>query len=149
MSDVELERRLAALLRTPTPVRAGVRDEVMNRVREAACVRAPRPRVRARSSRSARHSMIGVLLAASVGSVAVLSTNAPRALRFDDRPSASEDSIFGRLRDTLFLERVLRGGDHRYAFAVDGARWVPDRDVSTVRPADRLPAILRVARDSD
>ena len=88
-------------------------------------------------------------MAASIGSVAVSSTIAPRASRFDERPAASEDSLFGRLRDTLLLERVLRDGEHRYAFAVDGARWAPDRDADPVRSADRLPTLLRVARDSN
>ena len=147
MSDVELEGRIAALLRTPAAVRAEVRDQVMDRVREAARRRAPRRRVRALPSRSP-HSLLGLLAAASIGSVAVLSAIAPRASRVADRPVAAEDSLFGRLRDTLLLERVLRDGDHRYAFAVDGARWVPDRGVSPVPSTDRLPAILRVSRDS-
>ena len=40
MSDVELERRIATLLRAPTAVRVEVRDHVMSRVREEARVRA-------------------------------------------------------------------------------------------------------------
>jgi len=149
VSDVELERRIAALLRAPTAVRAEVRDQVMIRVREAARVRVPRPRGHVRSARSTRHSLVGLLMAASIGSVAVSSTIAPPTSRFDDRPAASEDSLFGRLRDTLLLERVIRDGDHRYAFAVDGARWVPDHGVGPARSADHLPALLRVARDSN
>ena len=150
MSDVELERRIAALLRAPADVREDVRDEVMCRVREAARARAPRPRARPLSSRSSRHSILGLLMAASIGSVAVLSSVVPRATTFDrGRPVPPGDSLFGRLRDTLLLERLIHDGDHRYAFAVDGARWTPDRVVVPAGSADRLPAILRVASDSN
>jgi hypothetical protein len=82
--------------------------------------------------------------------VAVLSSAAPRALTSDgDRHATPHDSLFGRRRDTLLLERLIHDGDHRYAFVVDGARWVPDRAVAPARTVDRLPAILRVASDSN
>jgi hypothetical protein len=150
VSDVELERGIAALMHAPAGIREDVRDRIMCRVRDAATTRAPRPRTRTLAPRSSRHSVVGLLMAASVGSVAVLSAVTPRVTRLaDDRHAASGDSLFGRLRDTLLLERVIRDGDYRYAFAVDGARWVPDRAASPPRSADRLPSLLRVTSDSN
>ena len=150
MSDVELERRIAALLRAPARIREEVPDRIMLRVREAARTGAPRRRGRPLASRSSRHSLLGLLMAASIGSVAVLSAVPPRATPFgDQRRAASGDVLFGRLRDTLLLERLIRDGNHRYAFVVDGARWTPDRAVTPARPADRLSAFLRVASDSN
>ena len=149
MSDVELERRLATLLRAPVAVHEDVRDRIMCRVRDEARTRAPHRGPRPIASRSSRQSLVGLLMAASIGSVAVLSSIVPQASRMDDRPAAIGDSLFGRLRDTLFLERVMRDDEHRFAFVVDGARWAPDRASTPVRPADRLPAILRVTSDSN
>jgi hypothetical protein len=150
VSDVELERRIVALLRAPVGVHQDVRDRIMYRVREAARTRAPRHRARALGARSTRHSVFGLLVAASIGAVAVLSSVPPRAITFDrSRHATPDDSLFGRLRDTLLLERLIHDGDHRYAFVVDGARWVPDRAVAPARSADRLPDLLRVASDSN
>lgn len=149
MSDLELERRIATLLRAPAAVDQDLRGRIMDRVRETARARAPRRRLRSMSTRSSRHSFVGLLMAASIGSVAVLSSVVPPSARMDDRRAATGDSIFGRLRDTLLLERVIRDGDHRFAFVVDGARWAPDPASTPARSADRLPAILRVASDSN
>jgi hypothetical protein len=150
VSDVELERRIATLLRAPVGVPQDVRDRIMYRVREAARTGAPQHRVRARGARSTRHSVLGLLVAASIGAVAVLSSVAPRAITYDGgRHATPHDSLFGRLRDTLLLGRLIHEGDHRYAFVVDGARWVPDRAATPARAADRLPALLRVASDSN
>ena len=150
MSDVELERRIAALLHAPVGVHQDVRDRIMHRVREAARTGAPPHRARVCGARSTRHSVLGLLVAASIGAVAVLSSVAPRALTLDrGRHATPHDSLFGQLRDTLLLERLIHDGDHRYAFVVDGARWMPDRAVAPARAADRLPAILRVASDSN
>jgi len=149
VSDVEFERRIATLLRAPVDVRQDVRERVMCRVRGAARSHAPRPRTRPLSSRSSRHSLVGLLVAASIGSVAVLSSVLPRAT-FDRGGSVPPgDSLFGRLRDTLLLERVVHDGEHRYAFVVDGVRWVPDRTAVPAGSPHRLPAILRVAGDSN
>jgi hypothetical protein len=150
MSDVELERRIAAALHAPVSLRDGARDRIMRRVRESARDAAPRRRALPLSLRSPRHSIIGLAMAASIGSVAVLSTVTPHSASIDGgRQGAIGDSIVGTLRDTLILMRLIHDGEHRYAFVVDGARWGPDRGTLPVRVGDRLVPLLRVARDSN
>ena len=150
MSDVELERRIAAALHSPVSLQDGARDRIMRRVRESARDAAPRRRALPLSLRSPRHSIIGLAMAASIGSVAVLSTVTPHAASIDGgRQGAIGDSIVGTLRDTLILMRLIHDGEHRYAFVVDGARWGPDRGTLPVRVGDRLVPLLRVARDSN
>lgn len=149
MSDLELERRIAAALHAPVALGDGARDRIMRRVRESALASGPRRRLSPLSMRAARHSIVGLAMAASVGSVAVLSTVAPHPVSRDgERSIAISDSIAGTLRDTLLLMRLIRDGEHRYAFAVDGARWAPDRALAPA-PADRMIPMLRVARDSN
>jgi hypothetical protein len=150
MSDVELERRIAAALHSPVSLREGTRDRIMRRVRESARDAAPRRRALPLSSSSPRHSLIGLAMAASIGGVAVLSTVTPHGVPIDDgRQNAIGDSVVGTLRDTLILMRLIHEGEHRYAFVVDGARWEPDPGTLPVRVGDRLVPLLRVARDSN
>jgi hypothetical protein len=148
VSDVELERRIATLLRAPVGVPQDVRDRIMYRVREAARTGAPQHRVRARGARSTRHSVLGLLVAASIGSVAVFSAVGPRPVA-ERRSAALGDSVTGTLRDTLRLMRLIRDDEHRYAFVVDGARWAPDPATTPVRADDRLVSLLRTVRDSN
>lgn len=149
MSDVEFEHRVAAALHAPVVIGDGARDRIMRAVRESA--RAGRPRRRATlSARSARQSIIGLAMAASIGSVTMLSAVAPHSASFDGaRSTAIGDSVVGTLKDTLLLMRLIRDGEHRYAFAVDGARWAPDHAITPARAGDRLVPMLRVARDSN
>jgi hypothetical protein len=150
MSDVELERRIAAALHSPVSLREGTRDRIMRRVRESARDGAPRRRALTLSSRSPRHSIIGLAMAASIGSVTVLSAVTSQSVSVaGERSSAIVDSVAGTLRDTLVLMRLIHDGEHRYAFVVDGARWEPDRGTLPVRAGDRLVPLLRVARDSN
>jgi hypothetical protein len=45
---------------------------------------------------------------------------------------------------------ALRDGAHRYAFVVDGTRWVPDPTAERVRGDDgRVYSLLHVARVSN
>ncbi|MDB4880227.1 MAG: putative Glycosyl hydrolase, family 13 [Gemmatimonadetes bacterium] len=108
MSDPDLERRVASALRTSHGDGAGVRDAVMARVR--AIPEAERPRRRARYGvRAVRHSMVGAALAASVGSVATLSTivGAPRGTPAALATAVIGDSVSATLRDTLRLVRLM------------------------------------------
>jgi hypothetical protein len=150
MSDVELERRIAAALHTPVSLGDGARDRIMRCVRESARSGRPRRRVLPLSMRPARHSIVGLAMAASIGSVAVLSAVGPHSPALHgERPSMSGDSVVGTLRDTLLLMRLIHEGEHRYAFVVDGARWAPERAISPARAEDRLAPMLRAARDSN
>lgn len=190
MSDAEFERRIAAALRAPVPSRADGRETIMRRVRESAGTGGPRRRVHVFASRSGRHSIVGLAMAASIGSIAMFGSVGSR----DARPGAERsgvigDSVVATLRDTLRLVRLifdepgarqvavvgdfngwspsatplsrqsssrrwsavvaLHDGDHRYAFVVDGARWVPDPSVTPVRDGGRLVSLLHVARASN
>jgi hypothetical protein len=148
MSDVELERRIAAAQHEPVVVSEGARDRIMHRVRSAARVRGPRRRALPLAPRSTRHSIAGLALAASIGSVAVFSAVGPRPVA-ERRSAALGDSVTGTLRDTLRLMRLIRDDEHRYAFVVDGARWAPDPATTPVRADDRLVSLLRTVRDSN
>ena len=150
MSDVELERRVAAALQAPVAVSDGARERIMHRIREAARAGGPRRRSRPLAPRSARHSIVGLAMAASIGSVAVLSAiTPPPPADAGERSGAIDDSMAAALRDTLRLVRLIRADDRRYAFVVDGARWTPDPSTVPVRAGDRLVSLLRVARDSN
>jgi hypothetical protein len=189
MSDVEFERRVAAALRAPVAVRAEAREIIMTRVRTAARTARPRRRTPMAPSWSARHSIVGLAMAASIGSIAMLGRLAPRDARARGEQSGVIGDSVAALRDTLRLVRLifddpgarrvavvgdfngwapsatplyraassprwsvvvaLRDGDHRYAFVVDGTRWVPDPSTVTVRDRDRLVSLLHVARASN
>jgi len=150
MSDVDLERRVAAALQAPVAMSDGARDRIMHRVREAARAGGPCRRSRPLAPRSARHSVVGLAMAASIGSVAMLSAITPHPLADAGEHSGVIDgSVAAALRDTLRLVRLIRDGDRRYAFVVDGARWTPDPSAAPVRAGDRLVSLLRVARDSN
>ena len=150
MSDVELERRIAAALHSPVSLGDGARDRIMRLVRQSARARGPHRRAVPLSVRAARHSIVGLAMAAGVGSVAVLSVVAPHSSSLGgERPSMLGDSVAGTMRDTLLLMRLIHDGEHRYAFVVDGARWAPERTISPARADDRLAPMLRVAGDSN
>jgi hypothetical protein len=195
MSDVDLERRLAAALRTPLSSSARARERVMERVREASRKGMPRRRtiaMPALSPRGVRQSIVGVALAASIGSITALSALVPAhgASSGGATSGVIGDTVVATLRDTLRLVRLIfddpsarrvavvgdfndwsadatplrrdrsphrwsavvamRDGEHRYAFVVDGTRWVPDPAVAVVRGDDgRLYTLLHVARASN
>src|SRR6476660_9382876 len=108
MSDVEFERRVAAALRAPVPTRADARNLIMARVRSAARAGASRGPVPSRSARSARHSVMGLALAASIGSIAMLGSVVPRGARPGaERSGVIGDSVVATLRDTLRLVRLI------------------------------------------
>jgi hypothetical protein len=165
----------------------------MDRVRAAAAAGVrPRRDLAPLAPRSARHSIVGLALAAGVGSITTLTALAPAAQRGHDgaMQQVIGDSVVATLRDTLRLVRLmfddslahqvavigdfngwraeqtpmrldpttrrwsatlaLRDGAHRYAFVVDGTRWVPDPAAVAVRADDgRVYSLLHVARSSN
>ena len=150
MSDLEFERRVAAALHAPVAVSDGARERIMHRVRESARMDNLRRRPTSLATRSTRHSIVGLAMAASIGSVAMLSAIAPHpAASHSDRSATLGDSVMGTLRDTLRLMRLMQEGERRYAFVADGARWGPDPVTTPVRSDDRLGSLLRVARNSN
>jgi hypothetical protein len=190
VSDLEFERRVAAALRAPVATDARAKSAVMDRVRAASAADAPRRHDAVPfAPRNTRYSIVGLALAAGVGSITTLTALAPVAQRTHDAtgPHVIGDSVVATLRDTLRLVRLmfddslarqvavigdfngwgaertpmrrdpatrrwsatlaLRDGAHRYAFVVDGTRWVPDPTAAPVRGDDgRVYSLLHVAR---
>lgn len=188
MSDVELEQRLAAALRRDLPADGRAKARIMERVRDTARDHPRRPVPV--FTRGMRHSIVGLALAAGVGSITTLSALLPAAGRGGAGPAIIGDTVVATLRDTLRLVRLMfddpaartvvvvgdfngwragvtplardrttrrwsatlamRDGAQRYAFVVDGTRWVPDPAVERVRADDgRIYSLLRVARTTN
>lgn len=186
MTNADLDQRIADALGAPFPHHQSGRDAVMARVRALPPADRPVRRGGRFGIRAVRHSLVGAALAASVGSLATLSSMI--AAPAGSRPIATAvigDSVGATLRDTLRLVRLifadtsarqvlavgdvargaagtalqrdpvsrrwsavvaLRDGAHRYAFVVDGTRWVVDPTAPRVRADDgRLYSILQVA----
>jgi hypothetical protein len=184
--DLEFERRLTAALRHEVPSDAGAKAHLMERVRQASH---ELPRQGGWFLRGSRHSVIGLALAAGIGSITTLSALMPPrgVMEADARTGVIGDTVVSTLRDTLRLVRLifedsaarqvavvgdfngwrladtplardaashrwsatlaLRDGAHRYAFVVDGTRWVPDPTAERVRADDgRVYSLLHVAR---
>ena len=156
MSDVEFERRVSAALRRDLPADARAKARIMERVRETArdLPRGPTPVF----GRGARHSIVGLALAAGVGSITTLSALLPSAgADGATRSVVIGDTVVATLRDTLRLVRLMFDDPaarqvivDRYAFAVDATRWVPDPAAERV-PADdgRVYSLLHVARTTN
>lgn len=113
MSDVEFERRVRCALRAPVPTSARAKAAIMEGVRRAAAESAPSPVFALPLSRGTRHSLIGVALAAGIGSVTTITTLAPSHGRVAvvEHASVSSmvigDSVVDRVRDTLRLVRLM------------------------------------------
>jgi hypothetical protein len=183
---VEFEDRVSAALRHAVPPDVAARSRIMARVREASR-ELPRNRT-VFIDRGVRRTLVGLALAAGIGSVTTIPALLPRN---DGSASAASgvigDTVVSTLRDTLRLVRLmfddpgarrvavigdfdgardteraltrdpatrrwsttlaLRDGSYRYAFVVDGTRWVPDARAERVRVDDgRVYSLLHVAR---
>ena len=110
MSDVEFERRVERALRCPVPTSARARHAIMERVRDAVRAAPPHRTLPFSMHRTTRHSIIGLALAAGIGSLTTLSSLAPPA-RDGRAPVLTStvigDSVVGRVRDTLRLVRMI------------------------------------------
>ena len=187
MSDLELERLVSAALHHDLPVDERAKARIMARVREASRTAPHRHDFHLR--RGARHSIVGLALAAGVGSITTLSALLPSRGTANMSVSSTVlgDTVVATLRDTLRLVRLmltdpearrvavvgdfnswrsdatplvrepgtphwsvtlaLRDGQHRYAFVVDGTRWVPDPSTPRRGMDDgRVYSLLNVAR---
>lgn len=189
MSEGEFERRVASALHAPVAANEGARRAIMERVRTMPVHERPRRGMRPARGRTMRHSIVGVALAAGIGSLGTLPSIMTDA-RAGSQPSLASavigDTVDATLRDTLRLVRLifddtsarrvaavgdfngwspertplhrdpasrrwiatvaLRDGAQRYAFVVDGTRWVLDPSAPHARGDDgRLHSLLRVA----
>ncbi|CAN5231653.1 hypothetical protein BH09GEM1_BH09GEM1_11590 [soil metagenome] len=111
MSDVELEQRLRRAMGTPVHTSPDAKAAIMTRVRHAAREEQRRRMIPPSFGRSARHSVIGIALAAGIGSVTTLSTLMPMRVTPRGANAATSvvigDSVADRLRDTLRLVRLM------------------------------------------
>ena len=110
MSDTEFERRLRAALHAPVPTNARAKQSIMEGVRRAAREGFPDRGLLPSGGRSVRHSLIGLAMAAGIGSITTLSALTPAAAPAADGRVSSVvigDSVADRVRDTLRLVRLI------------------------------------------
>ena len=153
MSDVDFEARLVRALRAslPAPTSAPAKHAIMEGVRLIARAREERPHrtLRISGGRTARHSLIGLALAAGIGAITTLSALAPAvpSPRQAGRLTSAVigDSVVDRLRDTLRLVRLMFDdpGARQVAVIGDFNGWRSDatqmqRDAHTGRWAITL-----------
>jgi hypothetical protein len=105
VSDVEFERRVAAAIRSEVPSTSEARARVMERIRESA--RSSPPRRDPILARGARHSLVGLALAAGIGSITTLSTLLPTRVDGARGSIVLGDTVVSTLRDTLRLVRLM------------------------------------------
>ena len=107
MSDLELERLVSAALHHDPPVDERAKTRIMARVREASRTTPRRRDFHLR--RGARHSIVGLALAAGVGSITTLSALLPSRVTTDTSVSSTVlgDTVVSALRDTLRLVRLM------------------------------------------
>ncbi|MEO8335725.1 MAG: hypothetical protein ABI664_12180 [bacterium] len=124
MSEIDFERRVERALRAPVPTSARAKQAIMESVRRAAREGAPGKTLIFPGGRAARHSLIGLALAAGIGSITTMSSFAPTAP--DARPmgvvtsAIIGDSVVDRFRDTLRLVRLMFDAPNARHVAVAG-----------------------------
>jgi hypothetical protein len=111
VSDIEFEQRLQRALNAPATPRPRGKEAIMVRVRHAAREEQRRRMIPPSFARTARHSLIGVALAAGIGSITTVSGLTPLAgMRHEGNGATSVvigDSVVDRLRDTLRIVRLM------------------------------------------
>jgi hypothetical protein len=111
VSDDELDGRLADALRAPLADNRAARDAIMVRVRHAARERMPvRRGILPFHVRSTRHSIVGLVFAAGIGSITMLSVLSPVVASAPGHVVSSVvigDTVVSTLRDTLRLVRLM------------------------------------------
>ena len=110
MSDVEFERRVERALHAPVPTSVRAKNAIMERVRREARACGRDGALSFSVGRTARHSIIGLALAAGIGSITTLSSLAPApaaGVRAASTSTVIGDTVVNRLRDTLRLVRLI------------------------------------------
>ena len=120
MSDLELEQLVSAALHHDLPADERAKARIMARVREASRTTPRRHDLYLR--RGARHSIVGLALAAGIGSVTTLSALIPpRATAAVGVSSVVlGDTVVSTLRDTLRLVRLMFADPEARRVAVVG-----------------------------
>jgi hypothetical protein len=123
VSDIEFEGRVERMLRAPLPANARAKAAIMERVRCEARDDGARPVFAFPTSRSTRHSLIGLALAAGIGSITTLSALMPSSRSGEMGTVTSSiigDSVVDRLRDTMRLVRLMFADSSARRVAVVG-----------------------------
>ena len=111
MSDLDFQRRVERALRAAVPTSPHARRVIMERVRQEPAVATRRRWLPSSAGRNARHSIIGIALAAGIGSITTVASLAPAAHGARDGGAVTSvvigDSVVDRLRDTLRLVRLM------------------------------------------
>ena len=110
MSDVDFERRVEGVLRATMAPNARAKAAIMDRVRVAARDGMPRRELAFPVHRTMRRSIMGVALAAGIGSITTVSTLMPSSHGVEVGAVTSViigDSVVDRLRDTMRLVRLM------------------------------------------
>jgi hypothetical protein len=109
VSDPEFERRVSAALHAPVPVGARARQAIMERVRAVPLNERPVRRSRPPRTLAVRHSIVGLALAAGIGSIGTLpSMRAGRGAGAGASATAViGDTVSATLRDTARLVRLM------------------------------------------
>jgi hypothetical protein len=138
VSDVEFERRVASAIRHDVPSTPEARARLMERVREVA--RAMPRRRDPILARGARHSIVGLALAAGIGSITTLSTLLPPRVDGARGSVMLGDTVVATLRDTLRLVRLMFDAPVATSVAVVGT--FDDRSARSI-PMSRDPRTNR------
>ena len=111
MSELEFEQRVARALRTPVPTSGRAKHAIMEQVRRVAREGAPGRPLSFPAMRGARQSIIGIALAAGIGSITTMSALTPASGAASPDGTMQSviigDSVVDRLRDTLRLVRLI------------------------------------------
>lgn len=110
MSDLDFERRVEGALRAPVATDARAKAAIMDRVRVIARDGTPRRELPFPTHRAVRRSIIGIAMAAGIGSVTTASALLPASHRGEVGAVTSViigDSVVDRLRDTMRLVRLM------------------------------------------
>ena len=111
MSDVDFERRVMRALRAPVPTSARAKVAIMDGVRHAARDYLPRRELSFPVTRTTRRSLVGLALAAGIGSITTVSALVPARAKAREPGAVTSvvigDSVVDRLRDTMRLVRLM------------------------------------------
>ncbi|MDB4887670.1 MAG: hypothetical protein JWN79_3108 [Gemmatimonadetes bacterium] len=155
MSEAEFEGRVASALQASPVGGAGARRAIMDRVRALPAHERPVRRARTIIGRRAvRHSIVGVALAAGIGSLGTISSlvgGADAGGRGSLATAVIGDTVSATLHDTLRLVRLIFDDTaaRRVAAVGDFNAWRADRTPLVRDPATRRWTATVALRDGE
>lgn len=154
MSGDEFERRVGAALHVSPAGSTRARGAIMARIRALPAHERPVRRSDRDRGRGMRHSIVGVALAAGLGSLGTVSSLLPTAGGRGHAGIATAvigDSVSATLRDTLRLVRLMFDDTtaHRVAAVGDFNAWQPDGTPLVRDPVTRRWSATVALRDGE